>query len=63
MSEEDPLGAYYDLADSEMLKIEIQQSRIAGSGKGLFATQDIMSGEFIVEYYGSIMHSKNSNDQ
>ena len=46
-----------------MLKVEIRQSKILGSGQGLFATAEIASGEFIVEYYGSVMRSKNSNDE
>ena len=44
-----------------MPKIEIRPSGISNSGTGLFAMLDIASGEFIVDYYGSIMHSKNIN--
>jgi hypothetical protein len=46
-----------------MLKIEIKESWLPGSGMGLFATKDISPLEFITEYYGSIMHTRRSMDR
>lgn len=45
-----------------MLKLEIKTSNLPGSGMGLFASQLIKQYEIIAEYYGSLMRTKNSND-
>jgi len=45
-----------------MYKLEIKNSAIPGSGKGLFATKLITPGELILEYYGAIIPSEACND-
>lgn len=45
-----------------MYKLNIKDSTINGSGKGLFATKIIRPGEIILEYYGAIIPSEACND-
>lgn len=58
--EEDILHPFYDYPDSDLLKLEVKQTRLPFIGLGLFAKQGFQAGEIIGEYYGSILSCLNS---
>lgn len=57
---EDVLQPFYQYLDSDLLKLEIKQTKLPFKGLGLFANATFSKGEIIAEYYGSILTCQQS---